>query len=148
MKFLGNINLARTAISLFAIGVMLFGVLSIAVMEHRMGMVENCPVISQVNGCSGSHQGETCVSYHLGIMQSLSSASCSSLDIRMLSLLFTYFIGLVIFSLFKIFEYSYLRHRIRLKQLYEKTIFAFTLQLGYWLTLLEKRDPAYAFALT
>jgi hypothetical protein len=149
MKYLGNNNLARTILSLLAVGIMSFGVLSIVTMNHEMGMTGASPLISQSNNCSDSHEAESCISFHLGIMQNLSSATGSNLSPQLMSLLFLLvsFIGFLVFALFKILGYYYIRHRIRLRQLYEKTITAFARQLGYWLTLFEKRDPSYVFVM-
>jgi len=147
MKYLGNNNLARTALSLLAVGIMSFGVLSIITMNHEMAETGSCQAISQNCNCATPQDSGTCLSYHLGIMHNLSAATHGSLGLKLVSLLLFSFIGLLALALFKFLEYSYIRHRIRLKSLYEKTIMAFALQLGNWLTLFEKRDPSYAFVL-
>jgi len=147
MKYLGDNNLARTALSLLAVGIMSFGVLSIVTMSHEMAMVSTGTSVSQSNNCSDSHGAQSCFDYHLGIMHNLSTATYGSLDVRLISLLLFSFIGLLALALFKLLEYGYTLKRIRFRQLYEKTVMAFTLQLGYWLTLFEKRDPSYVYVL-
>jgi Tfp pilus assembly protein PilV len=147
MKYLGDNTLARTALSLLAVGIMSFGVLSIITMNHEMNMTSTGSMVSQSSNCSDSHDAQSCLDYHLGIMHNLSTATHGNLDLQLISLLLFSFVGLLALALFKLLEYGYTRQRIRLRQLYEKTITAFALQLGNWLTLFEKRDPSYAFVL-
>jgi hypothetical protein len=147
MKYLGNHNLTKTILSFLAIGVMSFGVLSIITMNHEMVMVSTSPSVSQNSNCSDSHDAQSCLDYHLGIMHNLSTATHGSLGLQLIPLLLFSFIGLLALALFKLLEYGYVCQRIRFRQLYEKTITAFARQLGYWLTLFEKRDPPYAFVL-
>jgi len=147
MKYLGNNKLARTALSLLAVGIMSFGVLSIITMNHEMVMVSAGSSVSQSSNCSDSHDTQSCLDYHLGIMHNLSTATHGSLDLQLISLLLFSFIGLLALVLFKLLEYGYTLKRIRFRQLYEKTITAFARQLGHWLTLFEKRDPSCAFIL-
>lgn len=141
MKYLGNNNLKRIALSLLAVGIMSFGVLGIITMNHEMdgmGMAGNC---------SDFYDATACINYHLDIMQTLSAASQSSLGLRSISLFLFFFIALWAVALFKILEYCHTRHRILLRQLYEKIVTIFALQLGHWLTLFEKRDLSCAFAI-
>lgn len=145
MKYLGNNTLARTALSLLAVGIMSFGVLSIITMNHEMVMVSTGSGVSQSSNCSDSHDAQSCLNYHLGIMHNLSTATHGNLDPQLISLLLFSFIGLLALDLFKLLEYGYIRQRIRFRQLYEKTVTTFALQLGHWLTLFEKRDPSCVF---
>jgi len=147
MKYLGNNNFARFVLSLLAVGIMSFGVLSIVTMNHQMAEMGSCQAISQNCNCATPQDSGTCVSYHLGIMHNLSAATHGSLGLQLISLLLFSFVGLLVLSLFKSLEYFYIRHRIRLRYLYEETVTVFARELGYWLTLLEKRDPSYAFVL-
>lgn len=150
MKNLANNYLSKKLIAFLTIGIIFFGVLSITTMQHETGMTmdSSSPAISQTSDCSDSHTAQTCVDFHLGIMQNLSSASFGSLGLKLILTLIISFVGLFLLSLFKTSTYSYHLSRIRLRQLYEKTVFAFTRQLGHWLSLFEKRDPAYAFIIT
>lgn len=147
MKHLNNNNLKRILLPLLATGLIFFGVLSIVSMKHEMTMPTMGVVLSQNSDCSNSASTQACINYHFGVLKNLSTATHSSMGLKFISLLALVLSGLLIFALFKVLDYFYTSHRIRLRQLYEKTITAFAQQLGNWLTLLEKRDPSYAFSL-
>lgn len=147
MNYLGNNSLARVVLCLLAVGIMSFGVLSIFTMDHEMAVAGMGPIIAQNNTCPNPYGSQGCVSYHLGIMQNLSAATHGSLGLKLAQLIMGSFTGLLALALVKILAYSYTRQRIRLRQLYEKTVLAFALQLGNWLTIFEKRDTSCAFAL-
>ena len=149
MNYLGNNKLMRIMLSFLAIGIISFGVISIVVMNHEMDMAVSGLAISPNDSCTDSHDAQPCVSYHLGIMHNLSEAvyGNGSLGLGLVFLTLFTFVGFLALTLFKISGYWFVRHRFRLRYLYEKTITAFARQLGYWLTLFEKRDPSFAFSM-
>jgi len=144
MKIFIHSTWVRTIITIFAVLVSIIGVLSIITMNHKMVMNGMGTVITQIGNCATSHSTTECVNYHLGIMHNLSSAHMQNADVVLSVLL-----AAVVFSFF--LQNFFLSNRVnymrtRWKQLREKTIFAFTKQLGFWLIFFQKRDPRGSFA--
>ncbi len=153
MNFLLQNNFKRTAILFLILGLFSFYVLSIVTMVH---MNTNTSENANINNISMSHNEmnhqeqspqNDCVSYHLGLLHNLSEFSFTNLGVRSLAVLLLVFFGFTFFYLLKFTQSYFSKLRIRFRQLYEKTVTVFALQLGYWLTLLEKRDPSCAFAI-
>jgi len=146
MKYLGNNQITRTILALLTIGVLSIGLVSLATMSHNNMMVSvNCPVTVSAGDHSQPSESSACVDYHLGIIQKLSNAIPQSFGVQMLGLIFVTLFVLVVFgSLEKIFRYYY-RFKVRFRQFLEETLQVFQDQLGFWLAIVQKRDPSYSF---
>ncbi len=148
MKYLGNNIIIRSIFAALALGILAVGIISLATMSHS-GMMNSvsCPVASSSQDCSQPNTANTCVDYHLGIIQNLTNVTPCNAGVELFGFLLA---SLLIFTVFGILNFPsslYSRIKIQLRQFLEKTIFAFQRQLGFWLAIIEKRDPVYAFVL-
>jgi|GEM_PF-3624506 len=148
MNYLSRHPLVRTLAISLTLGVLIVGIFSMATMNHVIPNTgEGNPVFISAENCSQPQGSGTCLDYHLGVMQSLSNALPGSAGLSLLGLMF---LTLFTFSAFGLLGSAYLyycRIKTRFKQLYEETVEAFQNQLGFWLAIIQKKDPSYAFAI-
>jgi hypothetical protein len=119
---------------------------SILTMQSGDKMVDTCAVVSTQG--SQSQSPDACVSYHLGLLHNLSEAPFSGLIAQLLVLSLFVLTFFTLFSLFIHLKLYFSRLQNRYKELTEKTLAVFYTQLGFWLVLFQKRDPAYAYMTT
>ena len=137
-------NFKRAMIVLLIVGAFGFYTASILSMHHEDGMMVNCP-IGMTQG-TAEQDSTACLSYHLGLMHNLSETSSQNLSTQFLALFLVVLVGFSVLSLKSFIESFYSRLRVRYRRLFEKSSQVFFVQLGFWLTLFEKRDPSFAFA--
>lgn len=148
MKFFGDNPIIRTILAALTLGVLTIGVISMATMNHNAMMAaENCPISVNGGDCSQPKDSGVCLDYHLGFIQNLANAIPNNIGANILGLMVFVLLAFVAFGLLDSTNLYYSRIRIRLKQLFEKTISAFQDQLGFWIAIIQKKDPSYAFAL-
>ena len=148
MKYLDNTYLTRAIFATLTLGVFSVTIISMATMNHNVMMTsENCPVSINGGDCSQPKDSGVCLDYHLGIIQNLSNSLPQGFGVEMLGLMLAALLAIVVFgSLNNTYRY-YCRLKTRLKQLLEETAGVFQNQLGFWLTLVQKKDPSHTFAL-
>ncbi len=148
MNYLGNNPITRTVLAALTLGVLSVGIISLATMNHDTMMTsQNCPISVNGGDCSQPKESNVCIDYHLGIIQNLSNIIPQSFGVQLLGLMLVALLTLAVFgSLDSVYRF-YCRLKIRFKQLLEETLEVFQNQLGFWLTIVQKRDPSYAFAL-
>lgn len=139
-----NLKQIKQALMVFlAIGVFSFFTASIISMPRMNMAMDSCVVMFSSN--TQSSNSSTCLSYHLNIFHSTTEVSVQSFSSLALLLAVSFLASFGLLALTELLEGYYSRMRIRYKHLYQKTILVFFEQLGFWLSLFEKRDPSQAF---
>lgn len=143
-----NTPIFKFIILLLAVGVLSFGAISAINMNHDGDMGHNtCPVASALNCGLKTNQLNLCVDYHLGMIKTLSTAAPWDGAGGILNLLLIGFMSLLFYILLPRVGLLYSKLKARIKHLSENVVPIFYIQLGYWIGLIEKREPAYSFAL-
>lgn len=89
---------------------------------------------------------QNCINFHLGLMDDFSqSLPLNSSVLLIVALLASLLTGLSFLISQILFLYSDLL-RQRLRRLRKKSLEAYIAQLGFWLNLIQKKSPAFAFA--
>jgi hypothetical protein len=148
MKYLGDNCITRAILATLALGVLSVGIISMTTMSHdNMMASKNCPISMDGGDCPQSSESSACVDYHLGIMQNLSSALPQNFGAELLGLMLVSLLALAVFGIFDKTYHFYCRLKIRFKQFLEQTLGVFQDQLGFWLAIIQKKDPSYAFTI-
>lgn len=130
-------------LSIIVFNVGIFG----ASLVHRQGFMEdhNIASVCDTQDCKNSVGDPICASNCLSAFQS----SLQTLPANILKLILTIFIFNLLSVATSCFakggSFQYCKSFVRKRR--EKSILSFFTQLGNWLALLEKRDPAIVFAL-
>lgn len=133
-------------IAFLALAVLSIGVLSVSLIHYQDCMEGTCATsVCQSSDCAAP-SGDLacinhCVSAVLSSAQSFPANSAASLYLLLLT-------AVLCSALFVLNFNEPNNHRLsksRLRQFYELSKTSFFLQLGFWICLIEKRDPAYVF---
>lgn len=137
-------NLKKAILIFLIMGAFGFYTASILTMRHEDGNMVNCS--SETAQATQTQDPASCLSYHLGLIHNLSEIPSLRLDFQILVLSLAAVVLFAIFSLVSLIENFYSRLKLRCRWLFQKALQIFFVQLGFWLTLFEKRDPSFAFA--
>lgn len=141
------LNTGKKVIVIFvALGLFGFYTASILSMDHNtQSAMDSCTML--MSGGMNRQNADACVSYHIGLFHNLSEITSRtpgmSLLVLLLAVLKVALCG-TLWQLLAVFANRlWTRYRLFLPHLKE----IFFIQLGFWLTLFEKRDPARASAM-
>ncbi len=142
-----NIKVAIVAALSFAF--LSVGIFSMGLMRHEDSMMSG---FSSVLSCNSTDCGMpvndfSCLDHCISAVQNFTQIIPTNFGVKQSSFLV---LALLLCLLSPLLNKLLVDHKLsksRLRQLYEKSIIAFSKQLGFWLTLFEKRDPASAFAM-
>ena len=134
--------------AVFAAAILSVGVISVSAMNHEGSLMSsNCPVTMDSNGCAEQPaDNNLCINYHLGLLQNFSNALPKDFGFKTFGIILAAVLVFAVFGLLAWLPKFFLLLKIRLRRLLEETIGVFYKQLGFWLDIIQKRDPAYAFA--
>jgi hypothetical protein len=149
MRKLINSNITKVFVVVVALIIMSASFCSMSTMKHEMDNSSNCMTdMTSSQGCASIQQTESCVNFHFGLLEKFSHSFADNLGFKFLFSIVT--LGVLLYSAKSLLE-TLRRHadipRVRLRQLSEDIITVFQDSLGYWLSIFEKRDPSYSFAL-
>ncbi|MEK7161958.1 MAG: hypothetical protein AAB729_04705 [Patescibacteria group bacterium] len=146
INFIQNNSIKNAIVICLAIAVVGITILSVGFKRHKSNM-EEAQISLSCNSidCSMPVNDLSCLDHCISAAQN--SIQTSIVNPGIMSLLFTVglFLGLFFSLVLKLPNYQRFS-KSRLRQLYDESIIAFFHQLGFWLTLFEKRDPSYSFA--
>ena len=140
-------HLKVAAISFLVLGLFGFYFVSIVSMDHSGMDVSNIDCTYMTNQAMNSTANNICLGYHLGLLDQLGVSVSNHFSVRFLLVALLFVLSAIIQNLTNLLAVFYNRLRIYRNLLYEKIILAFFAQLGFWLTLFEKRDPAEIFTM-
>lgn len=144
-------NIAKiAAVPYLAAAFLAVGIFSIGLMHHEGPMDETFNIMASCDSavCGMPYDDFSCLDHCLSAVQNFTRAIAVSSALRPLLLLD---LGLVAGFLFPFIRKLLIDRKLsksRLRQLYEKAVSAFAGQLGFWLTIFEKRDPSHVPVLT
>jgi len=135
--------------AVFTAAILSVGVMSVLAMNHEGSVMStNCPVTMDSSGCTEKPaDNNLCINYHLGLLESFSNALPKDFGFKAFGIFLASALVFAVFGLLAWLPKLFLLIKIRLKYLFEETIRAFHNQLGFWLAIIQKRDPSYAFVL-
>lgn len=133
-----------SAVLLLVVAVVSFYTLSILTMQHHTShdvMIDDCVMLTQTDPATNSLS--SCLAYHIGLFSSLTQNTFQNHSIVLAMLLLGF-----VFSLYSIFYFdqrAFVSLWVKYKYSLQRQKEIFYNQLGYFLTILEKRDPSNAF---
>jgi hypothetical protein len=142
-------NVQSAVIVFLAIALLSVGLFSIGMMHHDGSMMEefHASISCKSTDCGAPTDGVSCLDHCINAAQNLTQTIPVNLGIKLsLLLALGLFLGFL-FSLILDLSNDHRFSKSRLQQLYDESKAAFFHQIGFWLTLFEKRDPSYSFAL-
>jgi hypothetical protein len=149
MKQLSTYNFTKILVAIVALVMIGASVFSMAAMNHGVDNAGTCMTgMAEHTGCTNPVQAEACIDFHFSLLEKFSHGFADNVGFKFLSVLVV--MGSLLFaaySLLNILRYKSDILKVRLRYLRNDTIAVFQESLGFWLTILEKRDPAYAFVI-
>lgn len=149
MKYLAN----KTIYGIFAGLALIFfmvGTLCMSTIAYEGTALGSCPVPMagmDAKNCTNSQDAGICFDYHLGIIKNFSNVVPRNVETGLLGLILPVMFAFAAFNIVNKGYSYYHRFRSRVRRLLEETMGVFQAQLGFWLTIVQKKDPSYAFAL-
>lgn len=148
-KFIHN-NFIKVFAVIIALTLTSFGIFSMNAMQHTNAGI-NCAEASAHHshaGCATPQQTENCVDFHFGLLQKFSHGITENLGFKFILSLLA--LGILFFVstgslLSAIRRYAH-KLKIRWRQLRNETISIFQDTLGFWLSIIERKEPAYALS--
>lgn len=137
-------NFKYLAVSFMLVALAGFYSASVLTMHHESMPIDHCVTLVAPSGHQES--SSACLSYHLGLMHNLSQVSSQVSVVQLLALSFVMLVFASAASLRSLLENFYSRLKNYLRNFAETFSRIFYLQLGFWIILLEKRDPSFALA--
>lgn len=149
MKNFATSNFTKIIIAMVALVMIGASVFSMAAMNHGPNNASACIIkTTEHAGCANPIQAEACIDFHFSMLEKFSHGFANNVGLKFFFALTV--IGFLLFavhSLLKLLRYKSDILKVRLRYLYNDTISVFWDNLGYWLTIFEKRDPSYAFTI-
>ena len=148
INFIQNNSIKNAVVICLTIAVFGITVLGVGFMHHESYMEEAQTSLSCNSvGCTMPVNDLSCLDHCISAAQNFIQTCLVNPGIR-LALLLTValFLGLF-FSLASNLLNTQRFSKSRLRQLYDESVIAFFHQIGFWLTLFQKRDPSYSFTL-
>lgn len=142
-------NLTKILVTIVALVLASASVFSMATMNHGPDNAGTCMIgMTEHAGCTSPMQTGACIEFHFSLLEKFSHGVASNVGFKFFSTLTA--VGFLLFasnSLLKLFQYKANLLKVRLRHLQDDTISVFRDNFGYWLTIFEKRDPSFAFAM-
>lgn len=141
-------NLRTPIVAFLAFAVFSIGVLSVGLMHRDVCMEGICSDSAcQSADCSQPQGDLACLSHCVSAVLSSVQSAPANMGINLYLLLSAVIFGLILF----VINFNGLKNnklsKFRLRQFYEQSKTAFYLQLGFWLSLIERKDYSYALIL-
>lgn len=146
INFLLNRNIKSTVVVYLAVAVLGISVFGLGLVHHESFMEESHTLLTCKSiDCGVPVNDISCLDHCISAVQNFIQTAPIVPGVKLSVLLaLALFLGLF-FALAPNLLNAQKFSKIRLRQLYEESVTAFFDQLGFWLTLFEKRDPSYAF---
>jgi hypothetical protein len=148
MRPIVNSNFAKVLVGITIFITLGIGIFSMAAMQHKGDSGSSMATMSHAPGCSAPFESQSCLSFHLEMLQHFSqnlSTGGIGLGITVLVLCLALLLFAISDLFFDVNRFAGI-FKVRLRQLLEDISTVFYDSLGRWLSMFEKRDSAHIFA--